>query len=91
MTSVSELLSEHVVLDLECLDRLYLNAYVPNLQVSGQVVRFMTDHLGLKIPSPAVMEKFRPQVPGFVVRDPVPLASAAVELRKARQGQRGRA
>jgi len=25
-------------LDLECLDRIYLNTYVPNLQVGGQVV-----------------------------------------------------
>jgi hypothetical protein len=27
------------------------------LQVAGQVVSFMTEHLGLKIPSPAVMER----------------------------------
>ena len=69
MTSVSELLDSHVVLDLECLDRVYLNAYVPNLQVSGQVWRFMTDHLGLKVPSPAVMERignrFRDAVKSF--------------------------
>ena len=25
-------------LELDCVDRLYLNAYVPNLQVGGQVV-----------------------------------------------------
>ena len=25
-------------LDLECLDRIYLNGYVPTLQVGGQVV-----------------------------------------------------
>jgi len=29
-----------VTLEVECLDRIYLNAYVPNLQVGGQVVRF---------------------------------------------------
>ncbi|HEY5978471.1 MAG TPA: tyrosine-type recombinase/integrase [Microlunatus sp.] len=28
-------------LDLECLDRIYLNGYVPNLQVGGQVVQFL--------------------------------------------------
>jgi hypothetical protein len=37
-------------LDLECLDRVYLNAYVPNLQVGGQVVSFLTAHLGYPIP-----------------------------------------
>ena len=31
----------------------YLNAYVPILQSSGQVVAFMTQHLGMQIPSPA--------------------------------------
>ena len=44
-------------LDIECLDRVYLNAYVPILQSSGQVVAFMTQHLGLPIPSPALLEK----------------------------------
>ncbi len=44
-------------LDVECLDRIYLNGYVPNLQVGGQVVSFMTAHLGNPIPSPAIMEK----------------------------------
>ena len=43
---INDLLDGHTVLDLECLDRLYLNAYVPNLQVSGQVARFLTEHLG---------------------------------------------
>jgi hypothetical protein len=38
--NVNELLDGHVVLDLECLDRIYLNAYVPRLQVGGQVVTF---------------------------------------------------
>ena len=44
-------------LDIECLDRIYLNAYVPILQSSGQVVAFMTQHLGMPIPSPALLEK----------------------------------
>jgi len=34
--TVNDVLDGHVVLDLECLDRIYLNAYVPNLQVGGQ-------------------------------------------------------
>ena len=51
--TAAELLDGQVVLDIECLDRIYLNAYVPILQSSGQVVAFMTQHLGLPIPSPA--------------------------------------
>ena len=81
MTSVSELLDSHVVLDLECLDRIYLNAYVPNLQVSGQVWRFMTDHLGLKVPSPAVMERignrFRDAVKSFASDHKIPVVRFA--------------
>ncbi len=34
--NVNEMLDGHVVLDLECLDRMYLNAYVPTLQVGGR-------------------------------------------------------
>lgn len=36
--NVNDVLDGQVVLDLECLDRIYLNGYVPNLQVGGQVV-----------------------------------------------------
>ena len=55
--TVNDVLDGHVGLDVECLDRIYLNGYVPNLQVGGQVVSFMTQHLGCPIPSPAIMEK----------------------------------
>jgi hypothetical protein len=55
--TVNDLLDGHVGLDIECLDRVYLNGYVPNLQVSGQVVRFLTRHLGYPIASPAIFEK----------------------------------
>ena len=58
--TVNELLDGYVCLDIECLDRIYLNGYVPNLQVGGQVVSFMTQHLGLLIPSPAIMDEFLP-------------------------------
>ena len=75
--SVGELLDDHVVLDLECLDRLYLNAYVPNLQVSGQVVTFMRDHLRCPIPSPAIMtrigDRFRAAVSAFAETNDIPV------------------
>jgi hypothetical protein len=69
IVTVNDLLDGHVLLDIECLDRVYLNAYVPILQSSGQVVAFMTQHLGMPIPSPALMEKigtrFRRAVESF--------------------------
>jgi len=54
VVTVNEILGGHVVLDIECLDRIYLNAYVPILQSSGQVVAFMTQYLDMPIPSPAL-------------------------------------
>jgi hypothetical protein len=74
--TAGELLDGHAVLDIECLDRIYLNAYVPILQSSGQVVAFMTQHLGMPIPSPALMEKisakFRRAVDSFAVSNGIP-------------------
>ena len=37
-TTVNDVLDWHVVLDIECLDRIYLNAYVPILQISCSAV-----------------------------------------------------
>src|SRR6266542_3916410 len=75
--TVNDLLDGHVALDVECLDRIYLNGYVPNLQVGGQVVSFMMQHLGCPIPSPAVMEKigtrFRRAVSEFAGAEHIPV------------------
>ena len=50
MRNVNELLCEHVTLEVDCLDRIYLNGYVPTLQMGGQLVKFLTKHLGLPKP-----------------------------------------
>jgi hypothetical protein len=75
--TVNELLDGHVALDVECLDRVYLNGYVPSLQVAGQVASFMTAHLGYPVPSPAIMEKmgtaFRRAVRGFADTNHIPI------------------
>jgi hypothetical protein len=76
IATAGELLDGHTVLDIQCLDRVYLNAYVPILQSSGQVVAFMTQHLGMPIPSPALMErigtKFRRAVESFASANGIP-------------------
>jgi hypothetical protein len=57
--------------------RIYLNAYVPNLQVGGQVVSFLTAHLGYPIPSPAIFDKigsaFRRAVGRFADDEHIPV------------------
>jgi hypothetical protein len=55
--NINDILEGHVGLEVECVDRLYLNAYVPKLQVAGQVAYFLHDHLGNLLPSPALFEK----------------------------------
>jgi hypothetical protein len=76
VVTAGELLDGHTVLDVECLDRVYLNAYVPTLQSSGQVVAFMTQHLGKPIPSPALMEqigsRFRRSVESYADANGIP-------------------
>jgi hypothetical protein len=75
--TLNQLLAGHVGLDIECLDRIYLNGYVPNLQVPGQVASFMTAHLKHPIPSPAIMEKigtrFRRSVRDFAAAHEIPV------------------
>jgi hypothetical protein len=84
--TVNDVLDGHVVLDIECLDRIYLNAYVPILQSSGQVVAFMTQHLGMPIPSPALMEKistrFRRAVESFASANGIPWVRFGKDDRK---------
>ena len=54
-----------------------LNAYVPSLQVGGQVVRFLTGHLGNPVPSPALFaqigNRFVRQVKAFAAANQVPI------------------
>jgi hypothetical protein len=87
VVTVNEVLGGHVGLDIECLDRVYLNAYVPVLQSSGQVVAFMTQHLGLPIPSPALFDKigqkFRRAVASFAEANDIPWVRFSKGDRKA--------
>ena len=54
--TVSHLLKDKVSLELECIDRLYLNGYVPGLQCEGQFVAFIRDHLGKTVYSTSSIE-----------------------------------
>jgi hypothetical protein len=49
--SVAEILDDHVTFELEAIDRMYLNAYVPSLQTGGGFVYFLKTQLGVRIPS----------------------------------------
>jgi len=51
MKTVAELQQESVVMELECIDRMYLNAYVPQLTSDAGVAAFVRGHLGYRFAS----------------------------------------
>lgn len=53
--SVAQLLEEHVTLDVEGIDRLYLNAYQPRLQTGAGVAAFFKGHRGARVASTTLM------------------------------------
>jgi hypothetical protein len=77
VVNINDVLDGHVALEVECVDRMLLNAYVPSLQVGGQVVRFLTGHLGNPVPSQALFaqigNRFVRQVKAFAVANDVPI------------------
>jgi hypothetical protein len=54
--SVGEILDHHVTFELECIDRMYLNVYVPRLQCESGVANFFRMHRGHKFASSALMD-----------------------------------
>ena len=49
--SVAEILDHHVTFELEAIDRMYLNAYVPMLQTGAGFAYFLKTQLGVRVPS----------------------------------------
>jgi hypothetical protein len=86
VVTVPELLDGHTVLGIECLDRIYLNGYVPLLQAGGQVVTFLHDHRRMPIASPALFEqigtRFRRAVARFAEANDIPFVKFATGARK---------
>ena len=76
VVTVNDVLDGHVTLDVECLDRIYLNAYVPILQTSARVVAFLSGHLGFPFPSPVLFrqlgDRFRRSVASFAEANDIP-------------------
>lgn len=77
MPTITEILKDHVTLPVECYDRLYLNGYVPKLQMPGDLINFLVKHLGKPIPSPVLLGKmtrrFVQDVEAFVEREGIPV------------------
>ena len=94
--SVAEVLAEHVTLEVEGIDRMYLNVYVPGLQREQGVACFFRFHRGHQFASSALMdpisktfvaalEEFRP-----ARKDPGHCSSAKVNARMTSRPSSGR-
>jgi hypothetical protein len=87
VVSAADLVAGHVVLDISCLDRLYLNGYIGKLQTPGGVVYFFHDHRRKPIVSPALFEpigeKFRRDVKDWAQANDIPLIRFTAGARKA--------
>jgi hypothetical protein len=55
--TVADVLNDHVVFEVECIDRMYLNVYVPGLQYPAGLVAYVHRRLGLPIASTAPLGK----------------------------------
>ena len=77
MLTVKEILADRVTLDIECVDRVYLNGYVKYLQLPGGLITFIREQMGFPIPSPIVLppvtQAFRKAVEQFAAQQGVPI------------------
>jgi hypothetical protein len=69
MLTVKDVLTNKIALDIECVDRVYLNGYVKGLQMAGGLINFIREQMGFPIPSPMLLapvsEAFRAAVEKF--------------------------
>jgi hypothetical protein len=77
MPNVETLLRDHVTLNVDCIDRLYLNGYVPGLQRPEQLFRFLRWHRAQPVVSPALLKRmsdgFVAAIHAFAHRHRVPI------------------
>ena len=84
--SVGDVLSEHVRFEVECIDRMYVNVFVPGLQYAPGLVGYVQRQLGLPIASTAplarITDAFSTAVRRFARTNAVPWIDFAKGQRK---------
>jgi hypothetical protein len=84
--TVADVLSEHVAFEVECIDRMYLNVYVPQLQHAGGLLGYVQRQLGLPIASTAplarITDRFTAAVHRFAEREQIAWVDFARGQRK---------
>jgi hypothetical protein len=100
--SVADVLDQHVTLEVEGIDRMYLNVYQPKLQAEKQAACFFRFHRGQPVASSSLMgvmsNAFLRQVEAFVEQQQIPVVAfkkgqrkddVAAEYRRRFQGSEG--
>ena len=100
--SVAEVIRNHVTLEVEGIDRMYLNVYQPKLQSEKQAACFFRFHRGQPVASSSLMgvmtKDFLRQVEAFVEQQDIPVVAfkkgqrkddVAAEYRQRFQGKEG--
>ena len=84
--NVAEILQNHVTFELEAIDRMYLNAYVPSLQTGGGMAYFLKAQLGVRVPSTVMVapmsQRFVEAIERFVEREEIDLVTFEKGQRK---------
>lgn len=84
--TVADVLEDHVTLEVEGIDRMYLNVYIPQLQWDRGVVGFLRPDRGHQFPSSAVMapitRAFVDSIEQFVTSNDIPLIRFTKKQRK---------
>src|SRR4029077_2662663 len=84
--TVADVLSQHVSLEVEGIDRMYLNVYQPRLQTDRGVAAFFRFHRGETFASSALMDpmskSFIAAVDRFVLQEQICLITFAKGQRK---------
>ncbi len=84
--TVADVIGQHVTLELEGIDRMYLNVYQPKLQHDSGVVSFFRFHRHQPVVSSALMEPissaFIKSIETFVEQNGIPLLTFAKKQRK---------
>jgi hypothetical protein len=84
--TAADVLSEHVLFEIECIDRMYLNVYVPQGQYPKGLIGFLRSQLNSPVtstlPLGALKERFETQIRSLAARERIPLVNFVKGQRK---------
>ena len=83
--SAADVLADHVLFELEVIDRMYLNLYQPRLQHGAGVAAFFVGHRGCRFASSALMA---PMTAAFTAGIDHFIAARGLDLVRFARGQR---